>query len=280
MKNYLKTNGVRMAALVLIIALLFGGLAAARGGNVGLLHNAAGVLIAPVQKVVSSAVNLFDSIYGQLSEYDELVAENESLREQLAGAQQAARDGVEASEENERLRETLSLRAKHTDYEFESAKVVLWTSSNWSHSFKISKGRSSGIELGDPVVTEYKVVVGQITEIGETWATVSTVIDVDMSLGAFVGQAGTAGLVVGEYALMKERRARLTSMVEGAQIFEGDEVLSSGAGGAFPAGLVIGRIVSVETDGEGRVISGLVEPECAFDSLVQVYIIKDYSVVE
>ena len=79
---------------------------------------------------------------------------------------------------------------------------------------------------------------------------------------------------------MKERRARLTSMVEGAQIFEGDEVLSSGAGGAFPAGLVIGRIVSVETDGEGRVISGLVEPECAFDSLVQVYIIKDYSVVE
>ena len=155
MKNYLKTNGVRAAILVAAVVLLIGLGAAAHGGNVGLLHNATGVLIAPVQKVVSSAVNLFDSIYGRLYKYDSLVAENESLRAQLADAQQSARDGVEASEENERLRQLLELRAKHTDYVFESAKIVLWSSSNWSHSFTISKGRNSGIELGDPVVTEY-----------------------------------------------------------------------------------------------------------------------------
>ena len=98
MKNYLKTNGIRVAVLVLAVVLLIGLGAAARGGNVGLLHNATGVLIAPVQKVVSSAVNLFNSIYGHLYQYDSLVAENESLRAQLADAQQSAREGVEASE--------------------------------------------------------------------------------------------------------------------------------------------------------------------------------------
>ena len=280
MKNYLKTNGVRIAVLVLAVALLLGLGAAARGGNVGFLHNATGVLIAPAQKVVSSAVNFFDSIYGYLYEYDALVAANESLRAQLADAQQSARDGIEASEENERLRQLLDLRAKHTDYVFESAKVVLWSSSNWSHSFTISKGTDAGLELGDPVVTEYNVVVGQITEIGRTWATVSTVIDVDMSLGAFVGETGTSGIVLGEYALMKNRQAKLTYMVDGAQIYVGDEVLTSGAGGAFPAGLVIGHITAVQTEAGGQVMYGLVEPECAFDSLVQVFIIKDYSVVE
>ena len=266
--------------LVLAVALLLGLGAAARGGNVGFLHNATGVLIAPAQKVVSSAVNFFDSIYGYLYEYDALVAANESLRAQLADAQQSARDGIEASEENERLRQLLDLRAKHTDYVFESAKVVLWSSSNWSHSFTISKGTDAGLELGDPVVTEYNVVVGQITEIGRTWATVSTVIDVDMSLGAFVGETGTSGIVLGEYALMKNRQAKLTYMVDGAQIYVGDEVLTSGAGGAFPAGLVIGHITAVQTEAGGQVMYGLVEPECAFDSLVQVFIIKDYSVVE
>ena len=280
MKNYLKTNGVRIAVLVLAVALLLGLGAAARGGNVGFLHNATGVLIAPAQKVVSSAVNFFDSIYGYLYEYDALVAANESLRAQLADAQQSARDGIEASEENERLRQLLDLRAKHTDYVFESAKVVLWSSSNWSHSFTISKGTDAGLELGEPVVTEYNVVVGQITEIGRTWATVSTVIDVDMSLGAFVGETGTSGIVLGEYALMKNRQAKLTYMVDGAQIYVGDEVLTSGAGGAFPAGLVIGHITAVQTEAGGQVMYGLVEPECAFDSLVQVFIIKDYSVVE
>ncbi|MCR5664076.1 MAG: rod shape-determining protein MreC [Oscillospiraceae bacterium] len=280
MKEYLKTNGIRIAVLVAAVALFIALGSVARNGDISLAHNATGVLIAPVQKVVSSAVNWFDTIYNRLYDYDNLRAENESLRAQLAEAQQSARDGIDASEENERLRKLLELREKHTDYVFESAKVVLWSSSNWSHTFTISKGRSSGIELGDPVVTEYNVVVGQITELGETWATVSTVLDVDMSLGAFVGETGTSGIVLGEYALMKEHKAKLTYMAEGAQIYVGDEVLSSGAGGAFPAGLVIGRISAVQTEAGGQVLYGIVEPECPFDTLVQVFVIKEYSVVE
>ena len=174
MKDYLKKNGIRMGIIVAAVVLIISLSSAARGGQISLFHNVSGVLLSPVQKVVSSAVNWFDTIYGYLYEYDSLMAENESLRTQLAEAQQSARDGIEASEENQRLRELLNLREKHTDYEFEPCKVVLWSSSNWSHSFTISKGASSGIELGDPVVTEYNAVVGQITELGETWATVST----------------------------------------------------------------------------------------------------------
>ena len=280
MKDYLKKNGVRMAVLVAAVALLITLGAAARGGRISLAHNATGVVISPVQKVVSSVVNWFDSLYNYLYNYDKLLATNESLRAQLAEAQQSARDGIEASEENARLRELLNLRAKHTDYVFESAKVVLWSSSNWSHSFTISKGSSSGIELGDPVVTEYNAVVGQITELGENWATVSTVIDVDMSLGAFVGDTGTSGIVLGEYALMKNRQAKLTYLADGAQIYAGDVVLTSGSGGAFPQGLVIGTISAVQTEAGGQVLYGIVEPECPFESLVQVYIIKDFEVVE
>lgn len=280
MKEYLKKYGVKMAILVVAAALIIGLGAAARGGNISLFHNATGILISPVQKVVSSAVNWFDTIYGYLYEYDGLLAENESLRSQLADAQQSARDGIAASEENARLRRLLELREKHTDYEFESSKVVLWSSSNWSHSFTISKGASSGIELGDPVVTEYNAVVGQITELGETWATVSTLIDVDMSVGAFVGDTGTSGIVMGEYSFMKEKNAKLTFLADGAQIFVGDEVLTSGNGGAFPQGLVIGKITAVQTEAGGQIEYGIVEPQVDFDSLVQVFVIKSYKVVE
>ena len=174
----------------------------------------------------------------------------------------------------------INLREKHSDDVFESCKVVLWSSSNWGHTFTISKGASSGIELGDPVVTEYGAVVGQVTELGETWATVSTLIDVDMSVGAFVGDTGTSGIVMGEYSFMKNKQAKLTFLADGAHIYVGDEVLTSGAGGAFPAGLVIGHISAVQTEAGGQVMYGIVEPECSFDTLVQVFIIKDYSVVE
>ena len=263
-------------AVVLITLLGF----AARDGKIGFLQNVTGIVEAPVKKVLSSAVNWFDTIYGYLFDYDSLLAENESLRSQLADAQQSARDGIEASEENARLRKLLNLREDHNDYVMESSKIVLWSSSNWSSSFTISKGSSSGIELGDPVITEYGVVVGQITELGTTWATVSTIIDVDMSVGAFVGEAGSSGMVVGEYSFMKKNQAKLTYMADGAQIFVGDDVLTSGSGGAFPAGLVIGKLAAVKTESGGQLEYGVVEPGCDFSQLVQVFIIKDFTVIE
>ena len=280
MKEYVKKYGIRAGIIVLAVAMLILVGVAARGERIGLLQNATGVVSGPLQKVLSSTVNWFDTIYGYLYKYDSLMAENESLRAQLADAQQSARDGIEASEENARLRELLYLRQKHTDYVLESAKVVLWSSSNWSSSFTISKGSSSGITLHAPVVTEYGALVGQVTELGENWATVSTLIDVDMSVGAFVGATGSSGMVVGEFALMKDKVAKLTFLADGAQIFVGDEVLTSGSGGAFPQGLVIGTIANVQTEAGGQIEYGIVRPQCDLDSLVQVFIIKSFQVVE
>ena len=280
MREYLRKNGIRIAVIVLAVALLIGLGNAARDGQIGFVQNTTNVLTGPMQKVLSSTVNWFNTIYGYLYDYDSLMAENESLRAQLADAQQSARDGIEASEENQRLRQLLYLREKHTDYVMESSKVVLWSSSNWSSSFTISKRYTSGIELGDPVVTEYGVLVGQITELGTNWATVSTLIDVDMSVGGYVGSTGSTGMVLGEFALMKNKTAKLTYLADGAQIFVGDEVLTSGSGGAFPAGLVIGTITNVQTEAGGQIEYGIVQPACDLDSLVQVFIIKDFKVVE
>ena len=289
MKEYLKKHGIRVLVIVLIVALIIAMGAAARGGRISLLHNVSGVLISPVQKVVSSAVNWFDTIYGYLYKYDSMLEENLELRSQLADAQLAAREGISSSEENAHLRQLLNLREKHADYVFESCKVVLWSSSNWAHSFTISKGSSSGIELGDLVVTEYNAVVGQITELGENWATVSTVIDVDMSVGAFVGDAGTSGLVTGDYPFMRRGLAKLSSVADGAQIAVGDVVLTSGLGNLvlgsgqgdlFPQGLVIGTVTAVHTDANGQIEYGVVTPQVDFDSLVQVFVIKDFEVVE
>ena len=280
MKDYLKKNGLRVGIIVAAAALIIALGSAARDGRIGFVQNVAGIFKSPIQKVLSSAINWFDSMYGQIYEYDSLRAENESLRSQLADAQKSARDGIEASEENSRLRKLLELREKHTDYVMESCKVVLWSSSNWSSAFTISKGSSSGIELGDPVITEYGAVVGQVTELGTNWATVSTIIDVDMSVGAFVGATGNSGMVVGEYSFMREKTAKLTYLADGAQIFVGDDVLTSGSGGAFPAGLMIGTLIAVQTEAGGQIEYGIVEPQANLDSLVQVFIIKDFTVVE
>ena len=52
----------------------------------------------------------FNTIYGYLYRYDVMREENEALRTQLADAQQSAREGIEASEENIRLRDEILRR--------------------------------------------------------------------------------------------------------------------------------------------------------------------------
>ena len=75
---------------------------------------------------------------------------------------------------------------------------------------------------------------------------------------------------------MKRNEAKLTYMAEGAQIFVGDDVLTSGSGGAFPAGLVIGTLSAVRTESGGQLEYGVVKPSVDFSQLVQVFIIKDF----
>lgn len=280
MKDYLKKNGIKLGAIVLVVALVAGLGAYFMHGKAGLLQNAAGAAKEPVQRIVGSLAEWLEEVYGYVYKYDALVAENERLRAELTEAQQQARDNLEASEENERLRKLLEFREKRSDMTLESAKIVSWTSSNWSSSFTISKGESSGLEVGDGVITEYGVLVGQITELGKTWATVSTVIDINTNIGAFVDANGASGLLTGDFAQMQDGYVKLGYLTDGTQVFTGDTVTTSGSGGTFPQGLVIGTVVSVQAEAGGQIEYGIVKPGCDLTSLVQVFIIKDFEVVE
>lgn len=279
-KQYLRKNGIRIGAVVLVVSLLAGVGSVMLKGKAGLVRNITGTAKAPVQRLVSSAAEWLESIYGYMYEYDRLLAENEQLRSELAKAQEEARNGIAAVEENERLRELLDFEEKHSDLTLEAAKIVSWTTSNWSNSFTISKGTNNGIAVGDSVITEYGVLVGQVTEVGATWATVTTTIDLSTNIGALVSENGASGLLMGDFAMMQEGCAKLAFITDGSQIFIGDTVLTSGAGGAFPQGLVIGTVSSVQAEAGGQVEYGAVEPGCDISALVQVFVVKDFEVVE
>lgn len=279
-KSYLKKNGIKLGVIVLVIVLVAGVTSYLLKGNAGVVQNVSGTVKAPVQRMVSSVAEWLEGIYGYLYEYDSLIAENERLRAELTEAQEEARNGASAIEENERLRNLLEFKEKHSDMTLESAKIVAWTSSNWAHSFTISKGSGSDIAVGDCVITEYGVMVGQVTEVGTIWATVATVIDLDTNIGALVAENGASGLLVGDFAMMQDGCVKLSYLADGAQVFSGDTVMTSGSGGAFPQGLVVGTVSSVKTEAGGQIEYGEVKPGCDLSSLVQVFVVKDFEVVE
>ena len=280
MKEYLKKYGIKVGAAVLIVAVISLAVSVARGGEAGFFSNLSANVSAPVQRAAMAMTDWLEGVYGYIYKYDQLAAENESLRAQLAQAQEDLRLAADANEENVRLRELLNLRDKHSDFVFESTRIISWDPSNWSSMFTISKGSSSGIELGDCVVTEYNALVGQVVELGDNWANVRTLIDVDISVGALVGEAGNAAMMVGDFALMQEGKSKLTYLTEGTQLTEGDMILTSGKGGTFPQGLEIGIIAGVQTEARGQMPYAIIAPSCDLSSIAQVFVVKDFDITE
>ena len=230
----------------------------------------------PINKAATAAGSLLDGLYGYIFEYEQLQAELEATQMQLAVAPEEVRAGQEAVEENRRYEQLLGFAEDHSDYVMEQARITSWNASNFEHSFMISKGSSSGIEVGDAVIDETGALVGQVTEVATSSATVSTVIDVNTRIGALVGTNGSAAMLVGDYALMRQGQVSVTWLTEGAQLFLDDEILTSGSGDQIPSGLVIGTVTSIQTEAAGQTEYGIITPSANLDSLVQVFIIKDF----
>ena len=280
LKHYLSKYGPRLAVVVLIVALIVGLATAALEGRAGFLRNSGETLTSPLQKATTAVLDWLESIYGYIYQYDRIVEENNSLKAENARLREQSRSFSELEAENARYRELLGFREKHTDFDLASAKIVSWDASNYTSAFTISKGSDEGLEIGDCVITEYGALVGQIIELGTDWSTVRTVIDVDMDVGALVGVYNYAGMVTGEFTLMKRGQTRLAYLSSGAQIFEGDEVLTSGKGGSFPAGLLIGVISAVMTEAGGQATYGIIDPAVDVGQLSQVFIIRDFQIIE
>ncbi len=135
--------------------------------------------------------------------------------------------------------------------------------------------------MGDCVITERYELVGVVSKAGYNWCTVLTLIDTDSSLGARVFRTGDVGLAQGDFTLMGQGFLELSYLPnEGSQLLPGDLVLTSGLGDYYPADLTIGSVREVKTDDSGAASYAVVEPAAELESLSQVFVVKDFTIVD
>lgn len=280
MKDFFRDNGFWLLLIALLLSILLGLASVLLSGSTDPLSNLANTITAPFKNGVSAALDWAEGVYGYVFHYGELEDELSSLRRRVAELEEQARQGEEALKENEQLRLLLELREQRKDFDFESAKITARSTSNWESTLTISKGSAAGVEAGDCVITESGVLVGVVSETSLISSTVATLIDTSIEVGGVVTRTYSAGILEGDFDLMNQGLLRLGYLPEGAGLVAGDEVLTSGLGGIYPAGLVVGRVQGVFNDAAGMSRYAIVEPSVELDGLIEVFIIKDFDVVE
>lgn len=280
MKNFLKEHGlwVLFAAAVIAVALA---LLSVFSNTSSPLANAANTIASPFRNAYISVATWFNDKQRYYKDTSALEAENAQLRQQLAEMQADIRQARKDREENARLRRLLDLREQRRDLtsDLEAATVTEHTVTNWTSSLTLNKGTLHGVEVNDCVMDETGAMVGIISETGTNWSTVLTLVDTDTSLGAQVFRSGDLGLAQGNFSLMEKNLLRLDYLPAECELLGGDLVLTSGLGGYYPSGLVIGSVEEVKVDDSGAAPYAILSPAVDFDALTQVFIIKSFDIV-
>lgn len=280
MKDFLKDNGILILVIALLLAAILAVCSAFGGGLADPISNVLGIVSAPARTVAARFFSWTEDVYNYSFRYEELEEENRRLKQQLAEMEQRAIAGEAASKENDILRQALGLQEKRTDFELDIATVISRSASNWDSTLTISKGSLADITVGSCVIDQYGALVGIVSEVGTTWASVRTILDPDTEIGALVARTDSAAIAGGDFTLMGSGQLKLSFLPEDVPFIAGDLVLTSGLNGTYPSGLIIGSVAELRTEASGMSRYAVLTPRADLENLKQVFIIKSFLAVE
>lgn len=271
----------RMVAAVVVIILICLGLVLYTGatGSSNPVSNAIGVAIAPLQKGVSQIGEMVGKGKAYFEGYDALKEENAELKTQLRKTEQELRDAAVAIDENKRLRSLLSIKERNRSFEFEVAEVIARSPGEWATEISLDKGSNHGVEVDDLVITE-DGMVGYVSNVTPTYCDVTTVVDTNMQAGALITRTREVGIAEGDYTLMSEGNLKLSYLEPDSGVVIGDTVETSGRGGVFPKGIMIGTVERIVPEENGISNYAVVKPFIDVEKVTNVFIITNFEVNE
>ena len=211
-------------------------------------------LISPFLTSGSALEKQITSVRTGLKTLEELERDNSTLRVEnraLRATNQALRD---VEREVNRLRVALAYRERSI-FKLVPAEIVTRDSSTWWRTVTINRGREDGIEGDMPVVTDAGLV-GKTTTVSDNIAVVLLITDENCRVAANVEGSREQGIVSGERVVRTMAPLlELNFLSKQANLQPGQKVYTSGVGGVFPSGLLIGAVTEYrvrELDGQAR----------------------------
>jgi rod shape-determining protein MreC len=187
----------------------------------------------------------------------QLRAENEILRQQVRAL-------TEAGNENLRLTHLLNL-TQHTGFKTLGARVIGRDAGNWWKSIQIDRGANDGLRENLPVLNA-DGLIGKTVHVSPGEARVLLLIDPNCKVSAVLQDSREPGVVAG---------TQMTYVDRSAKIKPGENVLTSGLGGIFPKGILIGTVVKAELNRQGMYQDIEIKPAVDFRRLEEVVVILE-----
>lgn len=247
-----------------------------RGGNI--VQSGANDVTGVVGRLLSKPTNAIFGVVDSVNDVQSTYEENQRLKGQLDAIHEKEAAIAALKSENQQLKDELGLEELVTEYTVRRGNVISRNPDQWINQVIIDLGTMNGMERGMPVMNN-NGLVGYISETNPTSSKVTLISNVDLSASKVSSEIildeeeeAIQG-IISEYKTDTNQlvMSQITSDVE---IKPGTLVTTSGLGGAFPRGLVIGEVEAVRLDEQGLERLVFIKPLSDFNNIRIVSVIE------
>ena len=240
---------------------------AANRGHTDVVTGAVRGVVAPPAGALERATRRVGEETSWLFRGRALATENERLRAQIAELQGENAKLTEAQIKYDQLKSDLGFVRQNSNAMIAADVIARQVDPKFATCL-LNRGSRDGVQHNSVVVTR-NGVVGQINEVTLTTASVVLLSDGNIGAGARIQRSRAEGICKGENGPELE----IINLRSDADVKKGDRVVTSGMGGVYVPGLVIGTVTDVKADEGNLMKTAKVAPAVDFDAMEQVYIL-------
>lgn len=246
-----------------------------RGGNI--VQSGANDVTGVVGRLLSKPTNAIFGVVDSVNDVQSTYEENQRLKGQLDAIHEKEAAIATLKSENQQLKDELGLEELVTEYTVRRGNVISRNPDQWINQVIIDLGTMNGMERGMPVMNN-NGLVGYISETNPTSSKVTLISNVDLSASKVSSEIildeeeeAIQG-IISEYKTDTNQLV-MSQITSDAEIKPGTLVTTSGLGGAFPRGLVIGEVEAVRLDEQGLERLVFIKPLSDFNNIRIVSVI-------
>lgn len=229
-----------------------------QAGWLGRLREQANSLVQPVWALAGLPGKLGNQVKDSAASHTQLVAENRELRNQLLLANARLTRLQTAALDNAQLRELLNV-AERSGLDVQLAPILDIDLDPVKQRLVLDAGSREGVHVGQAVI-DAGGLMGQVISVSGGTSTVLLLTDPDHAVPVTVARNGVRLIVYGRGDTLELRDIPLSAGVE-----VGDEIVTSGLGGRFPAGFPVGSITGLRPDDTHAFLVGELKPAAQLD---------------
>lgn len=231
-------------------------------------------LVMPFQKAYNGIQDGVSRIWAGFTELTEVRDELKKTQAKLQKYESMTDEMSEIKRENGRLRELLGMKER-VEYKSIPAWIISKDPDNWFRTIIINKGSNDGIKENMPVIAfqgGQKAVVGTVVEVRGSISRIAPIISPVVRIGVKLQESRFPGLLCGYSG--NSNLCKMDYISRAAYIKFNDMVITSGQGGVFPPGLLIGTVIKSYTLESSAYQRAIIKPVIDYNLVEDVFVIK------